>query len=266
MPVPDPGRRLAGYGVLVTRPQHQSRPLCRMIADHGGHSISFPVIDIVPPENIETAVNLIKRLEEFDLAIFISANAVEQADKLVRQIHHWPAQLKLAVIGRSSAAALQSCGLRADIVPTRDFNSEALLALPAMQDVKDRRIVIFRGQGGRELLASELAARGARVDYAEVYRRQRPHQDLESIQDELAAIDAVIVASNESLQNLYDMAGTRRRDWLLSRALVVISQRAAEQAHRLGFNSTITVADEASNEGLLTALIRCRHPDQESAE
>ena len=236
-----------------------------MIAAQGGHSISFPVIEIVAPDNIENAMTLVRRLEEFDLAIFISANAVEQADKVVKQVGRWPPQLKLAAIGRSSAEALQVCGLHADIVPSRGFNSEALLALPEMHDVAGRAIIIFRGQGGREHLAAELAGRGARVEYAEVYRRRRPTGGLDTLQDELDSIDVIVIASNESLQNLYDMAGVDHRDWLLSRALVVISHRAAEHAATLGFQHTITVADEASNEGLLTALIRSRDLE-ESAE
>ena len=265
MPVPEAGRALTGVGVLVTRPRHQSQSLCRMIAAEGGHSVSFPVIEIVAPDNMDSAMALVGRLEEFDLAIFISANAVEQADKVVKRVGRWPSQLRLAAIGRSSAEALQACGLHADIVPAQGFNREALLALPEMHDVGGRHIVIFRGQGGRELLAAELARRGANVEYAEVYRRRCPAGGLESLQDELDGIDVIVVASNESLQNLYDMAADDHRDWLLSRPLVVISHRAAEHAATLGFQKSITVADEASNEGLLSALIRSRDLE-ESAE
>ena len=140
-----------------------------------------------------------------------------------------------------------------------------MLALPDMHNIANRHMVIFRGQGGREQLATELSRRGARVDYAEVYRRQRPTGGLESLRDELDSIDIIVIASNESLQNLFDMAGDEQRAWLLSRALVVISHRAAEHAATLGFQHTITVADEASNEGLLTALMRSRELE-ESAE
>lgn len=266
MPAPEQRLSLSGTTVLVTRPRHQAQLLCQMIKDVGGDCVVLPVIEIIAPQNSVSAMAIIDRLEQFDLAIFISANAVEQADDLVRQSRTWPLGLPLAVIGRSSAAALQARGLSAALCPEQGFNSEALLALPALQQLDGQRIIIFRGEGGREKLAQQLTARGAQVEYAEVYRRQCPTTGLQPIKERLAAVDVIVAASNESLQNLYDMAGNEWRDWLLARPLVVISQRAASLAATLAFQQAVVVAAEASNEGMLDALLQCCGHQQESAE
>jgi len=259
----DATRGLNNITVLVTRPRHQAEELSALITAGGGEVLHLPVLEIVPlPESHDAAraaAILIQQLTAIDIAIFISANAVEQADACVRrQLGRWPENLQLAVVGQNSAQALSRMGLSADICPARDFNSEALLALPVMQQVQDKRIVIFRGLGGREKLASELRRRGARVDYAEVYQRRCPDTDLHKLRSDgrLQRINAIVVASNESLQNLYAIAGTTERNWLLKTPLAVISQRCAVLAKDLGFHH-YCVATEANSQGLVEAVQQC---------
>ena len=166
---------LAGLGILVTRPAHQADRLCELIKQAGGRALRFPVIEILPPHDTAPLAALIDTLDDADIAIFISANAVEHGLALLRARRDLPAALKLAAIGRSTGAALRATlGRGPDICPAERFDSEALLALEAMQKVHGKRIVIFRGEGGREVLAETLRARGATVEYADVYRRARP--------------------------------------------------------------------------------------------
>jgi len=250
---------LNNHTVLVTRPQHQTEELCALLNAAGAETINFPVLEIVPLQGSGTLFGIIDRLDSVDMAIFVSSNAVEQGDRLVRQRRGgWPPEMQLAVVGQSSARALKRAGLNASICPEHDFNSEALLALPALHQVTGKHIVIFRGQGGREILATELRRRGARVEYAEVYMRRCPQMDLAPLQREgvLKRISAIIVASNESLQNLYDLAGENYRDWLVRTPLAVISQRTAGLAGQLGFQR-YCVASEASNRALVTAVQQC---------
>lgn len=245
--------------VLVTRPKHQTEELCALLNAVGAETINFPVLEIVPVQDSSSLAGVIKQLDNADIAIFVSTNAVEQGDRLVRQIRGgWPPKLQLAVVGQSSARALKRAGLNGSIRPQRDFNSEALLALPELRQVTGKHIVIFRGQGGRETLATELRQRGARVDYVEVYARRCPQTDLGLLQRDgrLERISAIIVASNESLQNLYDLAGVSYRDWLVHTPLVVISQRTAALAGQLGFHR-YCIASEASNRALVAAVQQC---------
>ena len=146
----EPGdKQLAGLRILVTRPREQARNLCRLIEDAGGKPLTIPAMEIRAIEDPESARELVDRLEEFDLAIFISTNAVEYGHRLVSARGGWPPRLKLAVVGKRSAEALVRHGLYADICPKQVFNSESLLAEEEMWQVAGKKIIIFRGEGGR---------------------------------------------------------------------------------------------------------------------
>jgi uroporphyrinogen-III synthase len=138
------------------------------------------------------------------------------------------------------------------------FNSEALLAMPPLQALAGKRIVIFRGEGGRPLLGDTLKARGARVDYAEVYRRAKPSLDPRKLAQcwEQGEIQVVVVASNESLQNLFDIVGEVGQQWLRDTPLIVVSERAQRLAQELGFNHPPVLTTEASDEAIMETLLK----------
>ena len=247
---------LAGVGVLVTRPAHQADGLCALLEGEGARCVRFPVLEIVDPEDPQAAGEIVERLAEFDIAVFISPNAVNKAMNRIRAAGPLPEHLRLAAVGRGSAKELKRFGLSADIAPRQRFNSEALLELPEMQDVAGKRIVIFRGDGGRELLAETLKERGAEVEYAEVYRRAKPKADVGALMRHWARgdIDVITVTSNEGLHNLFDMVGQLGRQWLRKTPLIVVSERQAELAQELGFQARTLVAESAADEGLLQAV------------
>ncbi|MDX9739858.1 MAG: uroporphyrinogen-III synthase [Gammaproteobacteria bacterium] len=246
---------LRGLRVLVTRPAHQAQNLCRMIEEAGGEPLSLPIIEIVPPRDPRLAAGIIDRIQDFGLAVFVSRNAIDRVLDAMGE-RPWPAGTRIAVVGRGSADALKRHGLRADIRPANDFSSEGLLVEDALRDARGLRAVIFRGDRGRDLIASTLRARGATVTEAEVYRRELPPGAAERL-SELASsgeVDAIVVTSNQGLLNLREAAGDELSRWLLSRRLVVISQRAAELARTMGFERAAEVAAEASDAGLLATL------------
>lgn len=229
-----------------------------MIEQAGGIAIRFPVIEITAVDGAATKVQL-DRLHEYDLAIFISANAVEYACQIMHARGGWPDGLQFASVGKKTAECLSKCLAENNIVgvqlsPDKGFNSEALLALPALQEMMGKKVMIFRGNGGRELLAETLSARGAHVAYAEVYQRRKPEADVTPLLSQ--KLDIVIATSNEGLKNLYDMSGGYY-NWLLNLPLLLMSKRLSACAKKLGFRNNIIIADEASDEGLMRAL--CAH-------
>ena len=251
-----PDNSLNGCHVLITCPEHQSHRLCELIEAASGHAYRLPVMEIINPDNIEKATAMVKRLDEFDCAIFISANAVEKSHQIVVAQRSWPTSLKLAAVGKRTAMALEQLGLEVEICPRQGFSSEALLALDALKNIKGKKIVIFRGEGGRELLAQTLRERGALVEYAEVYRRRIPDNAKEELQALIRknAIEVVVATSNEGLNNLYQIAGEEHRLWLLEKKLVVLSQRTAKVANELGFIHKAKIANQASDEALVESI------------
>lgn len=190
---------LAGVAVVVTRPAAQNQALCQMIAAAGGEAHALPVLAIAGLAATSALRAQLGQLRSYQLAIFISANAVEYARQLLADT--WPPPLSVAAVGKATARALMASGVQQVLQPTAGFNSESLLALPELQQVAGKKIIIFRGQGGRELLADSLRQRGAQVDYAEVYRRIRPEVSLRTLLA-LPKVDFITATSNESLQNL----------------------------------------------------------------
>lgn len=249
-------RPLLGLGVLVTRPEGQADGFCRLIEEEGGTVHRFPVLSIAPPADETPLEALIDRLESFDLAIFISLNAVEWAMRAIDRRGALPDALKLAVIGPTTARALEQHGRSADLMPEPPYNSESLLALPEMRAIAGKRVVIFRGEGGREHLANTLRERGATVEYAEAYRRVRPRHDpaplLRAWRD--GAIQVVTATSNEALLNLVEMVGEEGRRYLLETPLVVVSERNAALARELGFTFDPMVAQEAGDAAMAAAI------------
>jgi uroporphyrinogen-III synthase len=239
---------------MVTRPAHQAAHLCELISAAGGIPILLPTVAVENPPDPAPALSIVQRLHEFDIAVFVSANAVEKGIALVTRHGGLPPRLRLAAVGRRTAESLlHHCG-RVDIQAPPPYNSEALLATAELQAVAGKRIVIFRGVGGRELLAETLRRRGAEIDYAEVYRRVKPVVKLDDIVPRTGKIDIVMVTSQDGLQNLVEMADMeQRREWLLNLQLVVISPRVAQLAAGLGFKHPALTAAHASDEAVVAA-------------
>ena len=245
---------LAGRRVVLTRPAGQAGQLAALISAAGGEPVLFPTLEILEATDLRPFFALIDRLDAFDLAIFISANAVNKALALVQARRSWPAGLRVATVGRGSERALHRHGFDAVIAPTRGFDSEALLDLPELKDVAGKRVVIFRGDGWRELLAETLAARGSAIEYAECYRRGRPKADAAPL---LALwgrheIDAFIVTSSEALANLGEMLGETGRQCLKTTPLFVPHERIAAAARALGVETVVLTGP--GDEGLVTGL------------
>ncbi|MDB5812014.1 MAG: uroporphyrinogen synthase [Betaproteobacteria bacterium] len=244
---------LAGRGIVVTRPAHQAMKLADLLREAGARPIPFPVIEIADLDDPRPFAALIDRLDEFDLAIFVSPNAVGRAMTLITSRRELPRGLTYAAVGSGSVRQLKKFGVTDVIAPAR-FDSEALLALPAMAGVAGKRIAIFRGVGGREVLGEALTARGAHVEYAECYRRACPSTDPAPLFAawDAGQLDAITVTSSEGLHNLYAMIGPRGRQRLLETALFAPHARIAGTAQELHFSVVITTPQ--GDDGLLAGL------------
>ncbi len=245
---------LDGCTIVVTRPAHQADNLCRLIEAEGGHALRFPVIDILPPADIAPLQARLQDLPDDQLAIFISANAVHYAYQALGG-QPLPESLLRTAVGQATARALAAHGQPAHILPPAPYNSEALLALPELQSLQGKRVIIFRGGNGRALLADTLSERGAQVDYAEVYRRIVSTLDPERLYRawDKGKLDMIIITSNEGLRNLFARVDAGYRERLLGTTLVVISDRSATLAQELGFIRPAIVARAASDAALLEA-------------
>jgi uroporphyrinogen-III synthase len=251
-------RRLEGLGVVITRPRSAAEVLARALEREGARAFVFPALEIEATEPTAVHREVLARLADFHLAIFISANAVERGLAVARAAAPWPERTRVAAVGEATAAALRNSGFHAVISPRERHDSEALLALPELRSVKGERIIVFRGEGGREHLREVLEARGAQVDYVECYRRTRPRADPAAL---LAAwargdIHAVSVLSSETLENFLAMAGEAAAPHVARATLVVPHGAIASHPDARRF-ARVLVAEPGA-EGLVNALSTLR--------
>lgn len=253
-------RPLAGIGVLVTRPVHQSDELIAAIVAGGGSVHRFPLIDILPRDPAELSAEA-AALQPSDFVIFVSANAVHHGHRALGK-----SSAKIAAIGPATAAALEGAGSQVDVVPAAGFDSEHLLAADSLKDVAGKTITIVRGESGRELLAETLRHRGATVQYLSAYRREA-HQfseaELTAVEKAWCdgAIDAVMVMSVATLESLLQSLPPACVAELPNTRLVGPSERVIQTAlGRLpGANCILSPGPGAAD--MVGALVESLHKD-----
>lgn len=239
---------LAGLNIVVTRPREQAASLVQRITTLGGKAILFPLLEIEPVSDTRPLHELVARLSDFDLAIFISPNAVRYGMASIQKL---PATLRVATVGQSSAQTLRDAGVKEVIAPQGRSDSEALLALPQLQDVRGWKIVIFRGDAGRELLGDTLKMRGADVEYITCYHRSKPQQDIGTLLNHQP--DAITLSSSEALGYLWDMLDEPGRQQISSVPLFVPHARIAEKARQQGWQEVFQTA--GSDDGIVSGLV-----------
>lgn len=238
---------LQGRKVLVTRPIRQASGLVELIEQQGGEAIVFPVIEI-------TAID-VKQWGEWNpqqtnWLVFVSRNAVEHfLQDLPLPL---PAHVKLVAAGEGTAQALRQNGLTVDLQPELSNGSAGLLQLPEWQQMAHQQVVIVRGEGGRELMADTLRARGANISYLEVYRRQLPTVSSE-LQQQACSADWLTATSANGVTNLLSLLSASCPQ-ILQKPLLVVSERIKAFALEQGFKQ-VHVSLDASDGAIIKRLI-----------
>ena len=243
--------------IMITRPERQAEKLVEGIKAEGGEPFLFPTLAIVPAQLSNENQDKIELVNHFDMIIFISPNAVEHGLNHILANTQLSDKVLLATIGQGSAKALHTyLGKPADIVPQENFNSEGLLATEAMQNVANKRILIVRGNQGREHLKQTLQQRGALVEYLEAYQRVKPEVNPADLEQYLQnnEIAAIVITSAASLKNLVELTPEKVRTQLLQVPLLLINNRLIDTATEAGFNSTLFVSTEASDDAIIESL------------
>ena len=221
--------------------------------------VLFPVLTILDIEDKAPMLDIAARLDEFDIAVFVSPNAIIKSLDVILPHRPWPVTTRAATMGKSSERELAQRGIRDVIAPQERFDTESLLALPDFSSVHGKKIAIFRGDGGRELLGKTLAARGATVEYVECYRRAKPENDVASLMELWfdGKMDAITLTSSEGMRNFYEMIGQLGHAWLRKTPVFVPHQRIAEGAHVLGLKNVIITGP--ADDGLIAGLLQHFH-------
>ena len=256
-------RSLLGTGVLVTRPAAQNAELSDAIESAGGFVFRLPVIDIVPRERSDVKAEA-TALDTPDVVIFVSRNAV------VHGVNFIPDNdIRIAAIGPATRAAVEHSGRRVSIYPDGDFDSENLLRHPDLVDVSNKRVLIVRGNQGRQLLNDTLTELGAAVSHLAVYDRitASPAADeLLRLERSWNRICVIVAMSVQSLMSLLKILPVNCRTTLHNSLLVTPSKRVIQTGLELlpGVRSTLAPGPQASS--LVETIIASRQGQVEQNE
>ncbi|PHM74847.1 uroporphyrinogen-III synthase [Xenorhabdus kozodoii] len=243
--------------ILITRPAPTGEELVKRLRSIGKSAFSAPLIEIHPGADLPLLSQKLQGLSAGDRVFLLSKNAVHYAnEQLIQEGQSWPEPLSYYGIGKSTSLMFHRLtGLEISHAEQGE-TSEDLLQLPALQDMNKKKILLLRGNGGREVIASTLRFRGGEVDYCECYSRQPVKYDTADFSRhwQQCGIKTLVVTSGEMLQLLYNLVTDRDgKAWLLNCKLIVVSERLAKIAQNLGWQ-TIKVAKSADNDALIQAL------------
>lgn len=247
---------LRGKRILTTRPQHQFQGWCQRLQDAGAMVDNIPMLAIeaiASGPQYRAIKSQVLDFDQIEHAIFVSQNAVRIGFAWLQD--YWP-QMPIGprfyAIGAATARAVEDCGVQCESAG-RSMDSEALLALPTLQQVDGQRILIFRGCGGRTAIGDTLRERGGRVDYCELYRRTLPDDAAARLRAYTARPDAITVHSGETLSNLSQCLEITGLADLRQVPLLCPSTRVASQARTLGF-PLAAAAENAGDAAMSLAL------------
>ncbi|MEE9351309.1 MAG: uroporphyrinogen-III synthase [Thiotrichaceae bacterium] len=270
---------LLGCSILVTRPQHQAESFCQMLEHAGATVFRFPTIEVKATTPNEQSLDALMHLNQQDILLFTSSNAVHFCLPWLKPFISTcsvstPSKkpklpFKIAAIGKKTAQALEQQHLHVDIFPEDVFNSERLLALPEMQTVANKSILIIKGRGGRSILHDGLQRRGANIKKANVYCRQRPTPDIEVLNAlKSQKIDIITLTSAESGKNLFAMLKNELPAWSSASTLLLGSKRIHQAIYSsASYNSgsyddkktkathPFWIAKNPSDDAMFTALL-----------
>ncbi len=228
---------MTGWRLLLTRPAEECEALAATLAEAGVHSSSLPLLAIEPlPESAEQRA-MILELDRY-CAVVVSKPAARLGLELLDR--YWlqpPFGQAWFSVGGATGAILEAYGLDVSW-PERGDDSEALLALPRLAQAlarPDPKVLIMRGEGGREFLAETLRGRGVQVDFLELYRRSLPDYPPGTLVQVVRSerLNGLVVSSGQGLLSLHELAADTWRE-LCELPLFVPSPRVAEMARQLG--------------------------------
>jgi len=230
----------------VVRPLREKDAFLALLKQSGAAVTYTPIMRIEPISQTESIKPLIVKFDQFDQAIFISANAAEIGLQWLGEYRpKLPIETQIFAVGQQTAETLTRSGLEVTC-PQSQQNTEGLLELEQLQRLEGKSTIIFRGGEGRQSLGDTLQQRGAKVTYCELYHRVIEPLNLALALRQAQDTDCLITHSGEILRAMAESAA-------LAVPVVVPSERVANMAQELGYQ-TVVVAENALPESMYKAV------------
>lgn len=244
----------AGAGIVVTRGEGPDGPLTRILREGGARVLQWGSIGFAPPEDPAPFLGALGRLEAYDWICFSSPRAVEA---VVSRVPEPPADVKVAVVGPSTARVLRGAGWPVDRVPEVASGEGLVEAFRDAGDAGGARIFFPSSAIARAVIPQGLTALGAEVLVVTAYRMTTLPLDAKAC---TAAVDrrevgVVTFASPSALDGLRAGVGETLFGRLASRVPAAAMGMTTAGALRAAGWERVVVAKEATLEGLAAAAL-----------
>jgi uroporphyrinogen-III synthase len=244
---------LSSLSVLLTRPAHESEGLSHLLQRERALVVNAPMFEIEPVTH-ELDWHL---KPHFQVAIFVSKNAARFGASKLLEVPEDLGNITVLGIGPATEKTLKNIGVEGCVIPKTSFNSEGLLELAQLQSSsKPKRVVIFRGNGGRELLRSELESRGHTVEYLSCYvRREIKGSLIQKLKANSVSVpDLLVIASKQALDILVSKIRVENLRELLDVQTLVLGARLASAIALSRFSLAPIVVDEFSDTNVVSRI------------
>ncbi|HKO69224.1 MAG TPA: uroporphyrinogen-III synthase [Burkholderiaceae bacterium] len=230
--------------VIVTRPASAGRRLVDRLHRHGYRACWWPVFDIGDAPDPRHAREVLARVSDYDLVIFVSAAAVRAAKPLLGGA--WPSDTTIGAIGASTRATVDA-ELRSprDMVVSaadedQQSGSEAFWRAWQATNRRAHRVLLVRAQDGRNWLIERFVEHGATVDALAVYSRDRRRPsagELQNLNEWMTAgeIPAVVFSSTEAVAAFDYQVDSTAQAWLRNGIAIACHPRIGEQLLSNGY-------------------------------
>lgn len=231
--------------VVLTRPEHRNAALASRLNDAAMDVMCLPALRL---KALNTSEQQMRWPGDYDLVVFVSSHAAQSyLDRIsiLRPGSTWPAHVRLATVGYASAQPLYQAG---HIPPEQIYHpdphnpnqdSEALWAVlgPVLSQIK--RVLIVRGQAGREWLGAQFEQQGIMVTRLSMYMREPELWTDDQVSPLITALTAgrpamFLLTSSESVDAIH--ANMQRLDLMPQWAdcrFVAIHERIADRLHTI---------------------------------
>ncbi|HZA96974.1 MAG TPA: uroporphyrinogen-III synthase [Burkholderiaceae bacterium] len=234
--------------VIVTRPASAGERLFERLLRQGYRAYRWAAFDIGDAPDPPHARAVLDRLRDYDLAIFVSATAVQGAGSLMRGA--WPPGTMIGAVGASTHAAID-----AELKPSRNAvisateedqqsGSEAFWRAWLATNHRAHRVLLIRAQDGRDWLNERFAELGAQVDTVAVYSRvlHRPSaEELQNLNEWIASGEkpAIVFSSTEAITALDRQVDSAAQAWLRNGIAIACHPRISDKLLSNGYGRVL---------------------------
>jgi uroporphyrinogen-III synthase len=247
---------------LLLRPQTKCQASVQAFEQANLSAVACGLIDTVVDIDAigQLSVKIADLRSHNEENIYVIVTSTVAAEQCVLMKSQWPRSVCFFAVGASTGHILHLAGF--EVIIPHEPRTEGLLALPQLTQVVDQSVIIMKGFGGRELLRDILISRGAKVAEWEVYKRIKLDSPVFTQDWHPTQIRCIIATSGEVIQAAFDYF---EGSWLKTLNWIVVSQRTAEIASKLGITQ-IEISRDASDQTLIQCaqqfLTRARHSSE----